>query len=81
MALSLYLCMLSKLHVYKEDLGATTIMGQACTAAYDKLKGYYTQAKSHEAAHSVIAMMLDPRMNAEVFDINMSNDNQKLTKS
>lgn len=52
----------------RKKVGKKTTLGEACTAAYNKLNEYCTPAKDQKQTHSTIATNCDPQLNLRVFD-------------
>ena len=77
MALPLYLKMINKLQVKRDSVGADTTIGQACTAAYNKLDEYYTITTTQRCTHSTVATICDPRLNLRVFKLLWPGSNQE----
>jgi hypothetical protein len=62
-----YILMLQKLKILQRKVGDNSQIGQACTAAINKLDNYYTLATSQRESHSTIATICDPRYLMNVF--------------
>ena len=50
------------------ELGPETTIEKACYSAIFKLQEYYSLATNHGHSHSVVATVLDRRLNLQVFD-------------
>jgi hypothetical protein len=59
-----YLRLLNKLELLRTHFGSNTVLGKACTSAYNKLSEYYTLIKRQN--HSVVATICDLRFNFNV---------------
>jgi hypothetical protein len=68
-AIPQYLKMIRKLQQRQKEAGEQSTIGQACTAALQKLDSYYTLATTQRYSHSNVATICDPRINHLVFDI------------
>jgi hypothetical protein len=64
-AIPQYLQLLHKLELLQTHFGPNTVLGKACTSAYDKMEKYYNMIKTQSFA--AVATICDPRFNFNVF--------------
>ena len=81
MAIPHYLSMVCKLQTLKAEFINDIIMHETCEAALGKLNTYHTIAIMQTASHSNVATMLDPRMNLQVYDKLMPDNNQQCRRN
>jgi hypothetical protein len=73
--------MINKLQDKRRSFGDTSAIGEACTAAIDKLDAYYTLATNQRSSHSVVATICDPRLNYNVFEILWKTSGEKVKRT